>query len=163
MELLTIDILIRLLVAVLLGGIVGVERTLAGKTAGMRTYALVSMGSALFVLISQTVSADFIGLTSFDPLRMASQILVGIGFIGAGLVFHDHQHMRTSGLTSAAGLWVSAGIGMAVGFGLYPLAIIAALLTLLIFTVLWYVEKGFKKISYGDDKVEIKTSEKLHE
>jgi putative Mg2+ transporter-C (MgtC) family protein len=163
MELLTIDILIRLLVAVLLGGIVGVERTLAGKTAGMRTYALVAMGSALFVLISQIVSANFIGLTSFDPLRMASQILVGIGFIGAGLVFHDHQHMRTSGLTSAAGLWVSAGIGMAVGFGLYPLAIIAALLTLLIFTILWYVEKGFKKISYGDDKVEIKTSEKLHE
>jgi putative Mg2+ transporter-C (MgtC) family protein len=163
MELLTIDILIRLLVAVLLGGIVGVERTLAGKTAGMRTYALVSMGSALFVLISQIVSANFIGLTNYDPLRMASQILVGIGFIGAGLVFHDHQHMRTSGLTSAAGLWVSAGIGMAVGFGLYPLAIIAALLTLLIFTVLWYVERGFKKISYSDDKTEIKNSEKLHE
>jgi putative Mg2+ transporter-C (MgtC) family protein len=163
MEFLTIDILIRLVVAILLGGIVGVERTLAGKTAGMRTYALVSMGSALFVLISQIVSAEFVGLTNYDPLRMASQILVGIGFIGAGVVFHDHQHMRTSGLTSAAGLWVSAGIGMATGFGLYSLAIMSALLTLLIFTILWYVEKGFKKISYSDDNLEIKNSERLHE
>jgi putative Mg2+ transporter-C (MgtC) family protein len=163
MELSTIDILIRLVIAVLLGGMVGMERTLAGKTAGMRTYALVSMGSALFVLVSQIVSASFIGLTNYDPLRMASQILVGIGFIGAGLVFHNHKEMKTSGLTSAAGLWVSAGIGMATGFGLYSLAIIASLLTLLIFTILWYVEKGFKKVSYSDDEIEIKNSERLHD
>jgi putative Mg2+ transporter-C (MgtC) family protein len=163
MELSTIDILIRLVIAVLLGGIVGVERTLAGKTAGMRTYALVAMGSALFVLISQIVSAQFINLTNFDPLRIASQILVGIGFIGAGLVFHDNHHMRTSGLTSAAGLWVAAGIGMACGFHLYTLALITALLTLLIFTILWYVEKGFKKLSYSDDQEEKENSERLHE
>ena len=163
MELSTIDIVIRLVVAVLLGGLVGVERTLAGKTAGMRTYALVSMGSALFVLVSIIVSLQFINLTNFDPLRVASQILVGIGFIGAGLVFHNNQNMRTSGLTSAAGLWVSGGIGMACGFGLYSLAIISALLTLLIFTILWYVEKGFKKISYSDEKVEKDNSERLHE
>ena len=163
MELSTIDILVRLVVALLLGGLVGVERTMAGKTAGMRTYALVAMGSALFVLISQIVSAQFVDLTSFDPLRMASQILVGIGFIGAGLVFHNNRDMRTSGLTSAAGLWVAAGVGMAVGFGLYSLALIAALLTLLIFTILWYVEKGFKKISYSDEKEELENSERLHE
>lgn len=163
MELSTIDILIRLAIAIGLGGLVGVERTLAGKTAGMRTYALVSMGSALFVLISQIVSAQFINLTNFDPLRIASQILVGIGFIGAGLVFHNNREMRTSGLTSAAGLWVSAGIGMAAGFSLYSLAIVAALLTLLIFTTLWYVEKLFKKLSYSDEKAEVENSERLHE
>jgi putative Mg2+ transporter-C (MgtC) family protein len=163
MELSTIDILVRLVIAVALGGLVGVERTLAGKTAGMRTYALVAMGSALFVLISQIVSVDFINMTNFDPLRMASQILVGIGFIGAGLVFHNNVDMRTSGLTSAAGLWVSAGVGMACGFGLYSLAIISALLTILIFTVLWYVEKVFKKISYSDEKSEVENSERLHE
>jgi putative Mg2+ transporter-C (MgtC) family protein len=94
---------------------------------------------------------------------MASQVLVGIGFIGAGLVFHSDNGMRTSGLTSAAGLWVAAGIGMACGFHLYSLAIIVALLTLIIFTILWYVEKGFKKISYSDDKVEKDNSERLHE
>lgn len=163
MELSTIDILVRLAIAIGLGGLVGVERTLAGKTAGMRTYALVSMGSALFVLISQIVSAQFINLTNFDPLRIASQILVGIGFIGAGLVFHNNREMRTSGLTSAAGLWVAAGVGMAAGFALYPLAIIAALLTLLIFTTLWYVEKLFKKLSYSDEKSEVENSERLHE
>lgn len=163
MELSTIDILIRLVIAVALGGLVGIERTLAGKTAGMRTYALVAMGSSLFVLISQIISSQFVNLTNFDPLRMASQIIVGIGFIGAGLVFHNSREMTTSGLTSAAGLWVSAGIGMACGFGLYSLAIIAALLTLIVFTVLWYVEKAFKKISYSDEKSEVENSERLHE
>ena len=163
MELSTVDILLRLVIALALGGLVGVERTLAGKTAGMRTYALVALGSSLFVLISQIVSAQFIGLTSFDPLRLASQIIVGIGFIGAGLVFHNNQEMRISGLTSAAGLWVAAGIGMAAGFELYTLALVSALLTLLIFTLLWYVERGFKKLSYGDDQAEKGNSERLHE
>ncbi len=162
MELSTIDILVRLVVAVLLGGLVGIERTLAGKNAGMRTYAMVSMGSALFILVAFIMSAYYQG-TSVDPLRIASQVLVGIGFIGAGLVFHNEKKMMASGLTSAAGLWVAAGIGMACGYGLYSLAIITALLTLLIFTVLWYVEKGFKKISYSDEKEEKENSERLHD
>ena len=154
MELSTLDVLIRLTIAIILGGLVGVERTLAGKTAGMRTYALVSMGSALFMLIAIIISDQLIGTPGFNPLFLAPQILVGIGFIGAGLVFHNNADMKTSGLTSAAGLWVAGGIGMAVGFGLYSVGIISALLTLLIFTILWYVEKVFKKISYRDEKVE---------
>ena len=163
MELSTIDILIRLAVAILLGGLVGMERTLAGKTAGMRTYALVSMGSALFMLVAIIISYQYVGTAAFNPLFLAPQILVGIGFIGAGLVFHNNKDMRTSGLTSAAGLWVAAGVGMATGFGLFALAIISALLTLLIFTILWYVEKGFKKISYSDEKEEMENSERMHE
>ena len=136
MELSTIDILIRLVVAVLLGGLVGVERTLAGKTAGMRTYALVAMGSALFIIVTFLVSFQFLTLVSFNPFAIAPQILLGVGFIGAGLVFHNNREGTTSGLTSAAGLWVSGGIGMACGYGLYVLAIITAIFTLLIFTVL---------------------------
>ena len=163
MELTTIDILIRLVVAVLLGGLVGVERTLAGKTAGMRTYALVSMGSALFIIITFVVSFQFITLTNFNPFAIAPQILLGIGFIGAGLVFHHNREGTTSGLTSAAGLWVAGGIGMACGFGLYSVAVITAVLTLLVFTVLWYVEKAFKKISYSDEKDEVENSQRLHE
>jgi len=163
MELSTIDILIRLVVAVLLGGLVGVERTLAGKTAGMRTYALVAMGSALFIIVTFLVSFQFLTLVSFNPFAIAPQILLGVGFIGAGLVFHNNREGTTSGLTSAAGLWVSGGIGMACGFGLYSVALITALLTLLVFTVLWYVEKGFKKISYSDEKEELQNSERLHE
>jgi putative Mg2+ transporter-C (MgtC) family protein len=163
MELSTIDILVRLVIALLLGGLVGIERTLAGKTAGMRTYALVSMGSALFMLVAIIISAQMVGLPTFNPLLLAPQILVGIGFIGAGLVFHNNRDMKTSGLTSAAGLWVAAGVGMACGFHLYALAMIAALLTLLIFTILWYIEKGFKKISYSDEKAELENSERLHD
>jgi putative Mg2+ transporter-C (MgtC) family protein len=163
MEFSTLDILLRLVLALLLGGLVGVERTLAGKTAGMRTYALVAMGSALFIVISLIISFQYSVFGNFNPFAIAPQILVGIGFIGAGLVFHNSHDQRTSGLTSAAGLWVSAGIGMACGFKLYSVAIIVALLTLLIFTVMWYVEKGFKKISYSDEKSEIKNSERLHE
>ncbi len=163
MELSTVDIVIRLVVALLLGGLVGVERTLAGKTAGMRTYALVAMGSALFIIISVVASAKSVGTFSFNPMILGPAIISGIGFIGAGLVFHNNQNMRTSGLTSAAGLWVAAGIGMASGFGLFSLAVITALLTLLIFTILWYVEKGFKKISYGDESDEKENSERLHD
>lgn len=162
MDFTTLDILISLAVAIGLGGLVGVERTLAGKTAGMRTYALVSMGSAFFIMISVMISREFISMTNFDPLRVASQIIVGIGFIGAGLVFHRNDHHAT-GLTSAAGLWVAAGIGMACGFGLYIPALIATLLTLLVFTVLWYVEKGLKKISYSDEKGEVDNSTHLHD
>lgn len=138
----TIDILVRLSLAVLLGGIVGIERTMAGKAAGMRTYALVSMGSALFVIISQIVE-----LTSdYDPLRMASQIVVGIGFIGAGLVVYNNN--KTSGLTSAAGLWVAAGIGMAIGFDLVNLAVIGTVMTLLVFTILWKIEHFLAHFGY---------------
>jgi putative Mg2+ transporter-C (MgtC) family protein len=161
MELSTIDILIRLAVAMALGGLVGMERTIAGKTAGMRTYALVSIGSALFVLISQVVMLTLANPLSLDPLRIASQIIVGIGFIGAGLVFHNDRDMKTSGLTSAAGLWVSAGIGMAAGFALYDLAVIASILTLVVFTVLWYVERSFKNVTYGEKCPEVKTPGKI--
>lgn len=136
-----IEMFLRLVVAVVLGASLGVERSLAGKTAGMRTYALVSLGAAMFVAVSQVVTSQYasIGMRNFDPLRVASQIVVGIGFLGAGLIIFKNQKLR--GLTTAAGLWVAAGIGMASGFGLYFIAIAGALLTLLVFTGLWYLEE----------------------
>ena len=149
MELTTIEILIRLALALALGGLVGVERSLAGKNAGMRTYALASMGAALFVIISQLASAKLIGTVAFNPIALAPAVISGIGFIGAGLVFHNDQ--KVSGLTSAAGLWVSAGVGMACGFGYGLVALMATLLTLLIFTILWWVERGLKNIAYKRD------------
>ena len=163
MALTTIDIMIRLVIALLLGSFVGIERTLAGKTAGMRTYALVSMGSALFALVSLLMGEQLVGTVGFNPVILGPAIISGIGFIGAGLVFHNNTDMRTSGLTSAAGLWVAAGVGMACGFGFQLMALIAALLTVLVFTVMWYVEKAFKKMSYGDEKDEIQNSERFHE
>lgn len=130
--------LIPLIVALGLGALIGFERVLAHKTAGPRTYALVSMGAALFVLIGEAVSATYLGLAPIDPARIASQIIVGVGFLGAGIIiFRDSQ---LTGLTTASGIWVAAGIGVAAGFKLYPLAVFATLLTLFIFVVLWYLE-----------------------
>lgn len=135
----------RLVVAILLGMVIGAERISAGKTAGMRTHALVAMGAALFVIISEVIALQYVGMAGFDPLRVASQIVVGIGFLGAGSIIFTGTHV--SGLTTAAGLWVAAGIGMASGYGLYGMAISATLLTLFVFTGLWYVESKVKKIS----------------
>jgi putative Mg2+ transporter-C (MgtC) family protein len=140
----TLEIIIRLAVAVGLGALLGLERTLAGKTAGLRTYAMVSLGSGLFVIISQIISSGING--SFDPLRMAAQVIAGIGFIGAGLViFQDH---KITGLTTAAGLWVSAGVGMASGFGLYNVAIVSTVFVMLVFTIMWFLESFLRKFSY---------------
>jgi putative Mg2+ transporter-C (MgtC) family protein len=142
----TIDIIIRLLVALLLGMIIGTERVWAHKTAGMRTYALVSMGSALFVIISNEMVKYYTGFSGLNPLIMASQIVVGVGFIGAGLIFTKDS--KLVGLTTATSLWVSAGIGMAAGFKLFNIAIIATALTLFVFIVLWFVEEQLKKSEF---------------
>lgn len=139
------QIALKLVLALFFGALLGVERIMAHKTAGIRTYGLVSMGSALFVAISDIVVRNFGYLGSFDPLRMASQIAVGVGFLGAGIIIF--RGSRVSGLTTAAGLWVSAGIGIACGFGMYFLALFATLLTLFVFTALWFLERKIKKIS----------------
>lgn len=145
----TIDIVIRLFIALFLGMIIGTERVWAHKTAGMRTYALVSMGSALFVIISNEMVKYYTGFSGLNPLMIVSQIVVGVGFIGAGLIFTKDSKMM--GLTTATGLWVSAGIGMAAGFKLFNIAIIATVLTLFIFIVLWFVEEQLKKTKYFKD------------
>ena len=142
----TLEMLTRLSIALILGVIIGLERVWAKKTAGMRTFALVSMGSALFVIISQQMVSYYIGFGDVNPLRMASQIITGIGFIGTGLIFSKDSKLM--GLTTATSMWVVAGIGMAAGFGLYKLAVIATFLTLFIFIVLWFVESAVKKSKY---------------
>jgi len=142
----TIDITVRLLVALFLGMIIGTERVWAHKTAGMRTYALVSMGSALFVIISNEMVKYYTGFSGLNPLMIVSQIVVGVGFIGAGLIFTKDS--RLMGLTTATGLWVSAGIGMACGFKLFNIAIVATFLTLFIFIVLWFIEEQLKKSDF---------------
>jgi putative Mg2+ transporter-C (MgtC) family protein len=139
------EIIIRLLSAVVLGSLLGLQRSLIGKMAGMRTYALVSLGSALFVIVSQMAASPYINITNFDPLRVAAQIIAGIGFIGAGLIIF--QENKLNGLTTAAGLWVSAGLGMAAGFGLYFPALVTTILALTIFSIFWYIETGIVRLS----------------
>jgi putative Mg2+ transporter-C (MgtC) family protein len=139
------DMIFQLTVAMLLGLLIGAERSTSNKTAGMRTYALISLGSCLFVVISHAVSSQYLGITNFDPLRIASQIVVGIGFVGGGLIIT--QDKKITGITTAAGLWVSAGIGMAVGFHLYAIAVFVTLITIFVFTTLWHLERAIKKYS----------------
>jgi putative Mg2+ transporter-C (MgtC) family protein len=131
--------LAQLVLSMFLGVLLGIERNLAGKTAGMRTYALVSMGATLFILVSNIVIEQSARPSSFDPLRMASAIVTGIGFLGAGIIIFKNTALQ--GLTTAAGLWIASGIGVAVGFELYAIAIFSTFLTLFIFSVLWLIEE----------------------
>lgn len=133
----------QILVAALLGALIGLERSMAGKDAGMRTYALVSMGACLLTALSVLVAPRYLGIGDVDPFRIAAAIVMGIGFIGTGLVIQRGSH--PIGLTSAAGVWVSASIGIAVGFGLYLLAINATILTLFIFMGLSFVERKLEQ------------------
>ena len=142
----TIEIGVRLFVALLLGMVIGTERVWAHKTAGMRTYALVSMGSALFVIVSGEMVNAYSSFSGMNPLMIVAQIVVGVGFLGTGLIFTKENKLM--GMTTATALWVSAGIGMAAGFGLFSIAIIATILTLFIFIVLWFLEEQLRKTKF---------------
>lgn len=133
-----IELYKQLLLALFLGASIGIEREVAHKSAGMRTHALVALGSALFTIISRSMAGPTI-----DPTRIAAQIVTGIGFLGAGMIVFDQS--RVKGLTTAAGVWTAAAIGMAVGFDLNSLAIFASILTVLVFVVLWPIERRFVK------------------
>lgn len=143
----TTDIIIRIALAVGLGTIIGLERTLAGKNAGMRTYGMITLGSSVFVLISEIIVSSLSNPLIASPLLIPTAIITGIGFIGAGLIIL--QSNKITGLTTAAGLWVSAGVGIASGFGLFTLATIATIAALIIFTLMWFLENTLKKYSYN--------------
>ncbi len=113
---------------------------------------MVALGASVFSLISQTVQTpnpDF-----SNPLSLAPAIISGIGFIGAGLILFQEQEHKLTGLTTAAGLWVSAGVGMATGYGLFDIAIITSIATLVIFTIWWHLERRLRKFSYKTGKFE---------
>lgn len=134
----------QLLLAALLGVAIGTERSVvAQQRAGMRTFALVSLGACIFVLAGQAIDMQYLGVVNFDPARMAAAIVQGIGFIGAGLIFMRGDSVH--GITTAAGLWVAASLGVLVAFKMYALAIFGAALTLGIFFGLWYVERMIKR------------------
>jgi len=150
--------LIRLLVACLLGGAIGFERDIHGRAAGLRTNMLVSMGAALFMLLSVALAqiyspgSESTGLR-VDPSRIAAQIVTGIGFIGAGAIIKAGFDIR--GLTTAACLWVSAGIGMAAGAGLFEMAIFVTLVGLFVLVVVNRFERVYAKDSYRILKITV--------
>lgn len=139
------EYIIRLAVAALLGGIIGLEREYRAKEAGFRTHFLVALGSALFMILSQygffEVLKTLGSVASYDPSRIASQVVTGIGFIGAGTIILQKRMVR--GLTTAAGLWVTSAIGMTVGAGMYVLAVASTVLVLLCLEALNYLHNHF--------------------
>lgn len=133
----------NLFVAMVLGMVLGIERFVAHKTAGMRTYTLVSIGSALFIIISLMVTHAN-GVLAYD-YHVVAQIIAAAGFLGVGAIVHRSDN-QVSGITTASGLWVAAGIGVACGFGYFTLAAMVTGLALFTFIVLWFIEAQIRKI-----------------
>ena len=126
--------IIRLVVAAVLGGVVGLERQQRHKSAGLRTHILVSLGSCLVMILSYKLYIGVQGLTNADPARLAAQVVSGIGFLGAGTIMKEGLTIK--GLTTAASLWVVAGVGLAVGAGQYVGAVATTILAVLSLTYL---------------------------
>lgn len=154
---LNLDFVLRLLVAGILGAIIGLDREYRAKEAGYRTHFLVSLGSALIMIVSQYGFQEIIKEDSvtLDPSRVAAQVVSGIGFIGAGTIIFQKQIVR--GLTTAAGIWATAGIGLAVGAGMYVIGIAAMVLTLIGLEVLSYL---FKSIGMKSSMITFSTDNK---
>lgn len=132
----------RLVLSMVLGMVVGAERKRKGQIAGIRTFALISMGACLAMLLSIYVPQVYLGLKNGDPGRIAAQVITGIGFLGGGAMIHMKGAVR--GLTTAAGIWMTAIIGMAVGIGMYMCSIGATLLILLTLVTFEQYEKRRK-------------------
>ena len=125
----TVEMILRLLLAAALGAAVGYQRERTGKQAGLRTHTLICIGAALFTV----VSIYGFGIAS-DPARVAAGVVIGIGFIGAGVILHREGGV-VAGLTTAATIWLVAGIGLAVGTGLYVVSVVATALILLVLLI----------------------------
>ena len=143
----------RLLAAASLGALVGLERDLHGRSAGLRTHALVSLGAAIFTILSYFVAGALTyeglpGVPQHDPGRIAAQVVTGIGFLGAGTILKSHFSVR--GLTTASCLWLVAAIGMACGMGLYGLALASTGLALLFLVAVRQLERYLPRDRYHE-------------
>ena len=136
-KIMTGELILRLLIAGVLGAAIGFEREIRAKGAGIRTHVLVALGSALFMIISQY---GFAGVERFDAARVAAQVVSGIGFIGAGIIIF--QKNRVSGLTTAAGLWVTASIGLGAGCGLYVVSAVCTVFVMAILEAMHFITIG---------------------
>ena len=143
---------LRILVAFILGGILGVERGLKQRPAGLRTYLLVCVGACMIMLTNQYI---FQVLGTGDPVRMGAQVVSGIGFLGAGTIIVT-KHSQIKGLTTAAGLWAAAAVGLATGIGFYEAAVVGAVVIFLTLTVLVRLDRRMhRKTRYFDIYIEL--------
>ncbi len=140
-----LEMVTRLFFATLFGGLIGLEREIHGKMAGLRTHALVSIGSALMMIVSIDLYEAYKGVAVVDPSRIAAQVVSGIGFLGAGAIIRFSAGIK--GLTTAAGVWVVAGIGLACGAGFLKPALVT---TIFVLVVLAFFSKLGKRLGWQD-------------
>lgn len=145
-EVTTVNAIFKLVLSLVLGSIVGLERKHKGQIAGLRTFALISMGATLAMLLSVYVPQEYMGLKNGDPGRVAAQVITGVGFLGAGAIIQMKGSVR--GLTTAAGIWMVATIGMAVGVGMY---IVSCIATVLIIFILVTLESYTHRLNVGQE------------
>ncbi|MDE6268036.1 MAG: MgtC/SapB family protein [Muribaculaceae bacterium] len=138
----TLSSAFKLLLSLLLGSVVGMERKRKGQIAGIRTFALISMGATLAMILSIYIPQEYLGLKNGDPGRIAAQVVSGIGFLGAGAIIQMKGSVR--GLTTAAGIWMVATIGLAVGAGMYVISVVATALIMFILVQLESIEHRIK-------------------
>ena len=135
-----VTVLFRIVLAGIAGGVVGVERGLHGRAAGMRTHMMVCLGAALTTLLG-VYNVEILGVTWADPMRVGAQVISGVGFLGAGTILLKRgSSSQISGLTTAAGLWTTAVIGLAIGIGFYEGAILTTVAVLIAFTIISRLE-----------------------
>lgn len=139
---------IRLLLACICGGMIGYERTNRGKGAGIRTHIIVSLASALMMLVSKYGFSDMPSLGG-DGSRIAAQVVSGVGFLGAGMIYFNGRH-SVKGLTTAAGIWATSGVGLAIGAGLYLMGILTAILIVAMQILL---HKNFKMLQLPNEEI----------
>ena len=136
-----LEVLTRLLIATCLGALIGFERERSKKFAGLRTHALVALGACLLTLLS-TQSPTLSANSNYDPSRIISNIIVGIGFIGGGAILRSGY--KVMGITTAATLWMVAAIGIAAGIGSYEMALMAAAIVYFVLVIFWKLEKKLR-------------------
>ena len=136
-EVTLLAVILRIFCAALFGGLLGLERELKHRAAGLRTYTLVCVGACLVMLTNQYIFQVF---QASDPVRMGAQVVSGIGFLGAGTIIVT-RHRQIKGLTTAAGLWAAAGVGLAIGVGFYEAAVAGAVIIFLVITALQRLDK----------------------
>ena len=159
-EITELSVVVRILVAIIVGGLIGLERGMKNRPAGLRTYMLVCVGACLIMLTNQYIY-QFTG--AGDPMRLGAQVVSGIGFLGAGTIVVT-KHNQIKGLTTAAGLWASAGVGLALGIGFYEAALTAALGIYTILTLLQRWEhRMHKKIRVLEIYTELSSDVPVHE
>jgi len=136
-----VEMLVRLSLATLCGGLIGLEREIHGKVAGFRTHALVCLGAALIMLVSIDIYSAYKGFAQVDPSRIAAQVVSGIGFLGAGAIIRFPTGI--TGLTTAASLWVVSAIGLACGAGFFKPALATTLLVLVVLVIFAKIGRVF--------------------